>query len=232
MKNDFWVIMPVYNEQECLEAVVIEWLDELRKYDFTFTFCILNDGSKDQTLQILKKLSARHREVYIVDKLNTGHGQTCLKGYQMAIKNNARWVFQIDSDGQCDPAYFKKVWDASAKHPVVFGYRKTRDDGFQRFIVSRIVSFFVFFATGVWVKDANVPYRLMKGEALSESINGIPEDFHLANIPVSVNLQKKFKIKWVNIHFRDRMGGSPSVKTSLFAKHGIKLFKQLRNITK
>jgi glycosyltransferase involved in cell wall biosynthesis len=232
MNTDVWIIMPVYNEQECVEAVVNEWLEEMRKYSFSFTFCVLNDGSSDKSLEILNHLSQKNNELYVVDKPNSGHGQTCITGYQTAIEKGAKWIFQIDSDGQCDPAYFKKVWESAASHPVVFGYRKKRDDGFQRFLVSRIVSYFVFLATGVWVRDANVPYRLMNAEALSNSINRIPADFHLANIPVSVNLQKNYKIKWVNIHFRERMGGSPSVKTSLFAKHGITLFKQLRKITK
>jgi hypothetical protein len=56
----------------------------------------------------------------------------------------------------------------------------------------------------------------------------IPTDFHLANIYVSVLANKMEKIKWVPIHFRDRSGGSPSVKTFSFVKHGFKLFRQLK----
>jgi glycosyltransferase involved in cell wall biosynthesis len=230
--NNLWVVMPVYNEEECIESVTYEWLEELRKYDFDFTFCILNDGSKDNTLQILKKIADIEKEIKVVDKPNSGHGQTCVYGYNLAIENNAEWVFQIDSDGQCDPTYFKKVLDETDKNPVIYGYRKSRDDGFQRFIVSRIVTYFVFAATGEWVRDANVPYRMMRADYLKNIIDRIPLDFNLANILVSVLLRKMTKIKWVNIHFRDRMGGSPSVKTSLFAKHGLVLFNQLRKAGK
>ena len=56
----------------------------------------------------------------------------------------------------------------------------------------------------------------------------VPKDFHLANIFVSVCCANISKIKWVPIHFRDRMGGTASVKTFSFVKHGFKLFKQLR----
>lgn len=230
--DKLWVIMPVYNEEECIKGVSDEWLEELRKYNFHFTFCILNDGSKDNTLTILRDIESKEKEVLVIDKENTGHGQTCVYGYNYAIENGAEWVFQIDSDGQCDPKYFQAVLEQTENHKVVYGFRKTRDDGFQRFMVSRVVSIFVFFATGVWVRDANVPYRIMKAELLQKTLDKIPKDFNLANILVSVLLRKQEKIKWINIHFRDRMGGSPSVKTSMFAKHGLTLFKQLRQSAK
>lgn len=218
--------MPVYNERESIKAVIEEWLFELKKFNIEFTLCVLNDGSKDDTLSIIQSL--KEKEIFLIDKPNTGHGQSCILGYKTAIEHGAEWVFQIDSDGQCDPRFFKAMVEASDKHPVIFGYRKTRDDGFKRFIISRIVSIFAFFATGIWVKDANVPYRLMRADYLKNVVSQIPSDFHLANIFVSVLLRKQIRINWINIHFRDRTGGSPSVKTFTFAKHGFMLFKQLR----
>lgn len=228
--NNLWVIMPVYNEQECVANVIEEWRQELAKYSFTYTFCILNDGSKDSTLNILKEIEGKDKNIKVVDKPNSGHGQTCVEGYRIALKNNAEWIFQIDSDGQCDTKYFSDLIKEAEDNKVVYGYRKSRDDGFQRFLVSRIVTWFVFFATKVWVRDANVPYRLMHKDALKDIVGKVPSDFYLANILVSVFQKKYFGIKWINIHFRQRMGGVASVKTFSFAKHGLKLFKQLKQI--
>ena len=62
-----------------------------------------------------------------------------------------------------------------------------------------------------------------------EKITGkVPPTFHLANILVSVLAKKEAGIKWINIHFRDRVGGTPSVKTISFVKHGFTLFRQLK----
>ncbi len=220
--------MPVYNEHECVPKVIEEWRQELAKYSFGYTLCILNDGSKDNTLKILKEFETKDKNIKIVDKPNSGHGQTCVEGYRIALQNNAEWVFQIDSDGQCDTKYFSDLIKEAEHSKVVYGYRKSRDDGFQRFLVSRIVTLFVFFATRVWVRDANVPYRLMHKDALKDIVDKVPSDFYLANILISVFQKKYFGIKWINIHFRQRMGGVASVKTFSFAKHGIKLFKQLK----
>ena len=224
--------MPVYNEQECITQVIEEWLPTFRQYAKGFTWCILNDGSKDNTAQILKDLAAEIPELKIIDKPNSGHGQTCVQGYKTAIENGAEWIFQIDSDGQCDPQYFEVFVAQVNQYKVQYGFRSNRQDGFKRWLVSRVVTWFVWAATGQWVRDANVPYRLMHSSTLSSVVNKIPADFYLANILVAVLQQKATRIHWVNINFRERAGGEPSVKTFTFAKHGIKLYRQLRQATK
>lgn len=224
--------MPVYNEQECITQVINEWMPVFRLHAKGFTWCILNDGSKDNTAQILKDLAAEIPELKIIDKPNSGHGQTCVQGYKTAIENGAEWIFQIDSDGQCDPKYFEAFVSQANQYKVQYGFRTTRQDGFKRWLVSRVVTWFVWVATGQWVRDANVPYRLMHSSTLASVVNKIPADFYLANILVAVLQQKTTRIHWVNINFRERAGGEPSVKTFTFAKHGIKLYRQLRQTTK
>jgi hypothetical protein len=134
----------------------------------------------------------------------------------------------MDSDGQCDPRFFKDLWNVREDNPVVFGFRVQRDDGRVRWFISRIVSFVGWLGSGAWVADANVPYRLMHRDALEQSTRDMPADFHLANILLALRLKKPFGIHWNPSHFRDRFGGSPSVKAYSFVKQGARLFKQLR----
>jgi len=224
--------MPVYNEEEAVPGVIKEWSEMLATTGVDYTFLILNDGSKDATLQKLNESKNIYPNIQIVDKANSGHGQSCITGYEMAVAQGAEWIFQIDSDGQCDPRFFKDMLAQTGSSKAIFGYRSTRDDGFQRFLISRVVSMFTYVATHVWVKDANVPYRMIHKEVMQKILSKVPRDFHLANIFVSVLVQKNTPIQWVDIHFRDRAGGSPSVKTFSFAKHGMKLYRQLKAAVK
>lgn len=226
--KNLWVIMPVYNEEEAVSQVVEEWQACLSEHVDSYTFCIINDGSKDNTLNIIRGFEKKYQQIQVVDKPNSGHGQTCIWGYDHAISNGAEWVFQIDSDGQCAPEYFPEFVRLSDNHRAIYGYRQTRDDGLKRSMISRFVTLFTFGATGEWVRDANVPYRLIHADILKQITPKVPKSFHLANILVSVLTNKLEKIKWVNIHFRDRVGGTPSVKTISFVKHGFKLFNQLK----
>lgn len=227
-----WLVMPVYNEEESIVTVVEEWSSALQKLNLNYTFLALNDGSKDQTLDRLKDCEQKLPNIKIVDKPNTGHGQTCVQGYRLAIESNADWVFQIDSDGQCDPQYFTQIVRYMPEYKAVFGYRKKREDGFSRFLISRVVSLFAFAATGVWLKDANVPYRMIHRSVMEKALSHIPSDFFLANILLSVLVKKQTRIKWVDIIFRDRIGGSPSIKTFSIMKHGAHLYRQLRQVVK
>lgn len=226
--NKLWVVMPVYNEEECIPHVLDEWLPVLRNTVKDFTLCVLNDGSKDRTLSMITKYADLNPEIRVIDKPNSGHGQTCVYGYQIAIQEGANWILQIDSDGQCDARFFSSFWDEREKSAVTYGFRNKRGDGFKRFLFSRVVSLATFISTGIWVRDANVPYRLMRSDTLSSIIQMIPKDFHLANILVAALQQNYFGIRWKNIYFRQRIGGVPSVKAYTFGKHGIKLMRQLR----
>jgi dolichol-phosphate mannosyltransferase len=227
--NHLWVVMPVYNEEEAIERVVQEWVPALESSGIAYTLCILNDGSKDQTLEKLTELQKLFDKIQIIDKVNSGHGQSCVLGYQLGIEAGADWIFQIDSDGQCDPRFFPAFIDkAKSGKKAIYGKRVKRDDGLQRMIVSRFVTLFTLVATGTWIVDGNVPYRLMHKDILTGIENKVPKDFHLANILVSVITQRKETITWVPIHFRDRIGGVASVKTFSFIKNGFKLFKQLK----
>ena len=93
----------------------------------------------------------------------------------------------------------------------------------------KFVQLFTLVSTGFWIKDGNVPYRMMSARELEKVVHKIPSDFHLANILVTVLLKKESEIIWIPIHFNKRHAGNPSVKSFSFIKHGLKLFRQLKN---
>lgn len=226
-----WVVMPVYNEEASIGRVFEEWLPALRRIGpelGELRILAINDGSRDGTLELLRAIERENPEVVVRDQANVGHGASCVAGYREALAAGADWVLQIDSDGQCDPRFFAALWEARRGHPVVFGYRARRDDGWARWAISRAVSVVGLVATGTWVGDANVPYRLMRREVLAGAIEELPADFHLTNVLLALRLQRLAGIHWVPIRFRERHGGTPTVRAGSFARQGRLLFRQLR----
>lgn len=228
--ENLWLVMPVYNEEEAISTVINDWTHALSEAGVNYTLCVLNDGSKDTTLEKIYECQKNNDRIKVVDKSNTGHGQTCVTGYKLALEHKSDWILQLDSDGQCDPGFLKLFLQESGKSKAIFGYRKKREDGRARFFISRFVSLFAYAATGVWLKDANVPYRLMHSSVVKKALPYIHADFYLANIYLSILLKKQTEIKWIDIIFRERAGGSPSIKTFSIMKHGITLFKQLKEV--
>lgn len=226
-----WVVMPVYNEAAAVANVLAEWLSELRGLGVEFRAVAINDGSTDATPELLHDLARANPELEVHDRPNSGHGQSCAYGYRVALRAGADWVLQVDSDGQCDARYLGELWQASVLHPVVFGRRIRRDDGWWRWWISRAVSLVVWVAAGRWVADANVPYRLVRRDALQEVMRDLAPDIHLVNVLLALRLAASRGIHWIPIRFRRRLGARSSVAASSLPRRGVQLFRQLRRET-
>jgi dolichol-phosphate mannosyltransferase len=240
MENDFqskgpelMVVMPVYNEQASVRKAVTEFFTEIENWTERFVFLALDDGSSDDTPRVLNRLREQLGPRFeVIRHTNRGHGQTCMAGYRAAIERGIPFVLQIDSDGQCDPQYFFRFWRLREKADVIYGLRTKRDDGLRRMIASMAVRALLLFAYGVLCLDANVPYRLMRTEKLAPLLDRVPVDFSLANIGLAVMMRRDpaWKHAYVRIHFRERYGGEPSVKLSLFGRKAFQLYFDIRRM--
>lgn len=96
--QDFVVVIPFYNESKRFE--------ERKFIDFVqattnFTFVLVNDGSTDDTISILKKIESIFPEkIFVLDNsFNQGKGESCRKGLVYAIeKLNSTYAGYIDAD--------------------------------------------------------------------------------------------------------------------------------------
>ena len=108
MKRDLCLVMPVYNEEACVQQVVLSWRRAFEALDISFLMLILNDGSKDNTAEELKAFDDDDC-VQVINKTNSGHGPTILEGYRQAAEQ-AHWVFQCDSDDEMPAESFASLW--------------------------------------------------------------------------------------------------------------------------
>lgn len=99
--NSLYIVIPAYNEEDNIEKCVQDWYPIVEKYhgDGASRLVIIDDGSKDQTYQILTKLAKTRPLLQPLTKENGGHGSTVLSGYKYAINHKAEYIFQTDSDG-------------------------------------------------------------------------------------------------------------------------------------
>lgn len=224
------VVLPVYNEEASIETVVRDWMEALDRVCPDFVLLAMDDGSQDRTAEILNALGREFGErLEILSRENRGHGQTCLEGYRVALQRGIPYVLQIDSDGQCDPVFFREFWEKRDEHDVIYGAR-TREDGFRRVVASAVLRQVLKVGFGVSCVDPNVPYRLMDTRACEVAIQGIGSGIFLANVALAVALRKQTGIRHgeVPIRFRPRIGGEPSVPFSKFAVKGLELVVQLK----
>ncbi len=228
-----YIVMPAYNEEANIENTVKEWYSVIETIGNGSKLVIVDDGSKDSTYEKMRNLQKSYPDFIALTKPNSGHGATCLYAYQYAIEQNVDYIFQTDSDGQTNPAEFYAFWDKRNDYDFVIGSRIGRKDGFSRVFVTKVLKLVVKFIFGVWVEDANTPFRLMKINALKPILVSIPNDFFLSNVAISaLAVLEKVKIKWIPISFKPRQGGINSINLKRIFRIGIKAIRDLNEIKK
>ncbi len=228
-----YIIIPTYNEEENIKNVVADWHGVLKLAGEDSKLVVIDDGSKDNTLSVLKQLEPEYKNLVVITKKNEGHGATVLHGYNYALENKADFIFQTDSDGQTNPDEFEEFWQKRDEFSVIIGDRVERQDGLSRVFVTKVLRLVVYLIFGVFVKDANTPFRLMSNQVLSKYIVKVPEKFNLSNVLLSLLFVKnKEKVLFIPITFKQRQGGVNSINFKKICKIGMQAVKDFREIKK
>ena len=230
--DKLYIVMPAYNEEANIEAVVSQWHPLVEKIGSDSRLVVMDDGSKDHTYEKLKDLQKKFPQLVGVTKENEGHGATVLRAYHYAVDHGADYVFQTDSDGQTLPEEFWPLWENRQRGGLLIGQRKGREDAISRVFVTRVLRLVLFAVFRVWVKDANTPFRLMKASELEQVLKKIPEGFNLSNVIMTVIYEKENKVTYYPITFRPRQGGVNSINLRKISRIGWQAVKDFRRIRK
>lgn len=231
--DSLYVVIPAYNEEENIEEVIKSWYQIIEKYNGQgeSRLLVIDDGSKDNTYTIMRRMS-ENRPLYIpVSKKNSGHGSTLLYGYLYAINHGADYIFQTDSDGQTLPEEFHGFWKERAQYDMVIGHRNKRQDGMSRVLVTKTLKLVIRLCFGVSVTDANTPFRLMKASVLERYLRYIPSGYNLPNVLIAVIYEKKkLRTKYMPVTFRPRQGGTNSINLRKISRIGIQAVKDFMEV--
>ena len=187
------IVMPAYNEEECVELVVRQWTDMLdRQFPVDNTrLIVINDGSRDKTGAILDSIKERYPKLMVVHQPNGGHGNAVVNGYRQAVALDSEYVFQTDSDDQFVTDDFTKLWAKRDQLPFVLGYREVRHDDTMRLLITRILRSSIALIYGTYIKDSNIPFRLIRGSFLKKLLSQLPTPTPFApNIFLAVMAKK------------------------------------------
>ncbi len=218
------LVIPVYNEEEIISFVIQDWIRELRELKIDFTLRVYNDDSKDKTLNILNKEDKKYPELKIIDKPNSGHGPTILKGYREA---DTPWILQVDSDNEMRAKHFEILWNNREEFDLLIGIRQSRKQPLPRKIVTAISKATVNTLFGKGVTDVNSPYRLIRKEAFEDIIQSICEDTFAPNVIISgMAAKKNLRIFETCIPVKFRTTGEVSIKKWKLFKSAVKSWWQ------
>ncbi len=206
-KDNLYIVIPAYNEEENIERIVNEWHRVVEKIGNNSKLVIVDDGSKDLTYDILCNLKNKYKYLETISKKNSGHGATVLFAYEYALNQGADYIFQTDSDGQTLPNEFWSFWEDRKKYKAIIGHRNHRQDGISRIFVTKTLKYVLWGVFKLNITDANTPFRLIQRDVLEKYIKQIPKDFNLPNVMLTVLLlENKENIDFRPITFKPRQG--------------------------
>lgn len=123
------VIIPVYNVQEYLQRCI----DSVLKQTFKdFELILIDDGSKDNSYEIMKKNAELDKRIKVFRHENSGPAITRNKGIDLA---KGKYIMFIDSDDYIDEDYIENYYKyASYDYDIVMGGYKKVDDNKTNFV--------------------------------------------------------------------------------------------------
>ncbi|WP_090373491.1 glycosyltransferase family 2 protein [Dyadobacter sp. SG02] len=225
------IVMPAYNEQDCIEKVVYNWTSFLKtKFpNDNTTLIVINDGSKDNTKVLLDELDQKVDNLTVVHQKNGGHGNAVVNGYRKALEVGSEYVFQTDSDDQFVSEDFDKLWDKRSQSQFILGYRQVRHDAGVRLFITKFLRGTISAVYGTFIMDSNIPFRLIKGTFLQKLMNQLPNPEPFApNIFLAVMAKKSGQQLFdIPITHKDRETGTVSIVKWNLWKVCIRSFKEL-----
>lgn len=207
-KEKILVIIPAYNEEESIKNVV----ERVFEYNENCDVLVVNDGSKDNTLEEALKTKA----IVLDSPNNLGIGGAVQTGYLYANKNNYDYAIQIDGDGQHNPKYIQDMVKIlrEKKYNMVIGSRfveKTKyNQTFFRMLGINITSNIIKMFTGKKIFDTTSGYRAIDSSIIKIFSESYPYDYPEPITTMQIILKGK-EVKEIPVEMEQRTTGVSSI---------------------
>jgi glycosyltransferase involved in cell wall biosynthesis len=219
------VVMPAYNEEEAIGDAVTDVCQGVLDALPGAELIVVNDGSRDRTGAILDELAAKEPRLRVIHQPNGGHGAAVLNGLEQA---EGEYVFLIDSDRQIPIEAFAALWEAARGRDGAFGVRARRHDPPFRLYLSRQIRRALRLLFGVDIRDANVPFKVVRCSAWAAARPYIPDGTLAPSLFLAVFMKYRgMDIAEVEVPHRARETGVASIRHGRLLKFCGRAFGQL-----
>jgi len=162
------VFLPVYNEEPNLPPLHAKLDEALRKLGRTAEIVFVDDGSTDNSLQVLREIAAKDNRVRVV-ALKRNYGQTAAMAAGIDAARG-QVLIPMDADLQNDPADIVRLLEKLDEgYDVVSGWRKNRQDKLiTRKIPSMLANRLISWIGGVPLHDYGCSLKAYRRESLQD----------------------------------------------------------------
>jgi glycosyltransferase involved in cell wall biosynthesis len=197
------LVIPAYNEEASIGAVVAKAIDVLRSCGVEFEVIVVDDGSGDRTGALAQAAGAR----VVSHPHNRGYGNSLKSGIQAARYEN---VIICDADESYPLEQIPLLMADADRYQMIIGARQGKwfhGSFFKR--MGRAAQLgLVRFAAGTKVPDANSGFRLIKRSLAAHYFDFACTGFSYTTSITIAMLCEQHSVKFVNIDYHKRTGRS------------------------
>jgi dolichyl-phosphate beta-glucosyltransferase len=163
------IIIPVYNEEERLAPTFKDLVSFMDKQNYFWEVVFVNDGSKDGTVELIKKLSRGRNNIRLINnKENQGKGAVVKQGM---LAGKGDWLLFMDADNSTKIEEINKFWSYTNSFEVLIGSRYIKGSKIlskqpvSRRILSRMGNILVQLLLTPGIKDTQCGFKLFSKNA-------------------------------------------------------------------
>lgn len=147
------LVIPSYNDETTVGRLIEDADALLQEICSDYEIVVTNDGSKDGTLSLLKKMSERYPKLRLINhEVNRGFGFTIRELYLAGTKE---LIFSLPGDYQYAPKELLAMISGLVKYDLVIGLRVKRNDPARRKLQSHVYNAMLRILYGNRHKDVN-----------------------------------------------------------------------------
>ena len=220
------VVVPLYNEELVIEEMHKRLTAVLDKAGFEYEILMINDGSKDRTVELAKRICKADRRTKLISfSRNFGHQIAITAGMD---RSDGQVIVIIDADLQDPPEVILDMVEKWKQgYQVVFGTRaKRRGEGIFKLATANIFYRFLKKITNVEIPVDTGDFRLMDAKVVSQ-LKVMKEKNRFVRGMVSWVGFRQAKVEYIR---EERFAGEtkyPLTKMVKFALDGIFSFSQI-----
>jgi glycosyltransferase involved in cell wall biosynthesis len=207
------LVLPAYNEEENIEAVVRRATTVLPDVVRDYEVVVVNDGSRDRTPEIIDRLAAENPKVHPVHhEVNRHYGGALRSGFAAATGD---LIMFMDSDRQFDIADITALLPYVPHYEIVAGYRIKRQDPAHRLLFAKMFDLAVLILFRLRIHDIDCAFKIYDAELLKSFDLQMPGALINTEM-LALAKRRNARIVQVGVHHYPRQagqasGGSPRV---------------------
>jgi glycosyltransferase involved in cell wall biosynthesis len=208
--SNLTIIVPAYNEEESLP----EFLDDILPFcqENKFKLIIVNDGSSDNTKQLLDAIQLYEWLTVVHHKLNKGYGSAIKTAIEMV---DTKYLITIDADGQhtLDDVnkLFAYLMDTDAD--MVVGKRSGHHDTKYRRVGKFLIRSIAKMLMPIQITDLNSGMKVYRSDLARKYIRLCPDTMAYSDIITLVFINQKHLVLEKDILIKSRVSGISTINT-------------------